>query len=746
MRKIALALLLALASVSPSLAAPCGAIPALPDTTRRTEYTGIASQTGPFNVGFQLYGDGTDYGAWLSVWVNGVLKTAVTDYVVTSPSGALGTLCLPITNAQVTFTAPQSGTIEIEGARRPRRASQFSENRGVTAHDFNQVITDMTAQLRERWDRETRLLRTAPGDSLSVLPLASARMNTVLGFDGSGNPMVLTPTPTTLPLGVDANILRTIPASDSIQTSDCGHTLNMTGALGTLTVPAITGFDSACTVNIRNANTTRGQRITGLSNMPATAPCGQQGSATGTQCILYPSQIITIKIVNGAWTITNAAGAWKIQAGITLTFNVDPSVTNGDTLNDGLATGSGGAFQTVQHCIDTVVSSVFLLSTSSATTGTTAIAKCKLAAGTYNEAPIFRDCNGNIYREFRPCQLEGDTTTPTNVVFKGASVGSVFNAFGNQRPWFIKGVACSPTLTTDDCFFADRTSYMDIGSFAVPTAARNIIYARYGSNIEIIAGATISVTANVNSFATAIQGSQILGQGAPGSETGTVSGSTVASAYASVNDQASMVDLQSITWTGTFTGPKAFINAGSSGSADPNTYPASTAVVYATPFVLGEMPLIPNLTILGNRAGGATTPQAMTAAQTQAVIGYPVTLMGSVTNVNCNSLGDNAITLTLSGTKWRPTAFIVYNHGATASLTAAQFGLFSTTGGGGQALIASGTALSAITQSGIDATANSNLYGTVQAVVDYTSVQFRITQVQGASCTVDAYVYGYPIP
>ncbi len=40
--------------------------PPLPDIERRTTYTPAAS-TGPFNVGFDLYGDSTDYANWIEV-------------------------------------------------------------------------------------------------------------------------------------------------------------------------------------------------------------------------------------------------------------------------------------------------------------------------------------------------------------------------------------------------------------------------------------------------------------------------------------------------------------------------------------------------------------------------------------------------------------------------------------------------------------------------------------------------------
>ena len=56
----------------------------------------------------------------------------------------------------MTFTAAQTGTIDIVGARRPRRTSQFAENRGVAARDLNQVITDLTMTERERWEADRR--------------------------------------------------------------------------------------------------------------------------------------------------------------------------------------------------------------------------------------------------------------------------------------------------------------------------------------------------------------------------------------------------------------------------------------------------------------------------------------------------------------------------------------------------------------------------------------------------------------
>lgn len=201
MRKIiaraALALSL-LGPLAPFLAPPAAAqIPALPDAERRTRYVEGTPTTGPRDVGFAIYGDGTDYWAWIEVWVNGVKLTPVTDWTLSLPSGTLATVARPITNARITFTTARSGTIDIVGARRPRRTSQLQEGQGITARVFNQVVTDLTAQNREVWDRLNRALVVAPGSSVGTLPDVAARQNTILGFDGNGAFTVFAPGPGT---------------------------------------------------------------------------------------------------------------------------------------------------------------------------------------------------------------------------------------------------------------------------------------------------------------------------------------------------------------------------------------------------------------------------------------------------------------------------------------------------------------------------------------------------------------------
>lgn len=188
-RRLILAIVLS-CGIAPAFAQAPPPVPALPDTERRTTYS-ITSSTCACAVGFQLYGDSTDYGNWLEVFVNGVLMPASGNWTITTPTGSLATVPRPITNAVLTFAVAQTGTVQIVGARRPRRAAQFSESAGVSARNINQVITDLTAQNREIWDKTNdvtgRTVRAPPGETLAMLPVLASRQNMGACFDNNGN-------------------------------------------------------------------------------------------------------------------------------------------------------------------------------------------------------------------------------------------------------------------------------------------------------------------------------------------------------------------------------------------------------------------------------------------------------------------------------------------------------------------------------------------------------------------------------
>jgi hypothetical protein len=198
-RKFALTIVAAFAllgSISSAFAQVPPPVPALPDMERRTSYS-ITGSNCACSVGFALYGDSTDFNNWVEVYLNGVrvnFNDATFGWTITSPTGSLGFIPRPVTDGVLTFTNAQTGTVQIVGARRPRRVSQFTENRGVAARDLNQILTDIVAQNRETWDKTNditgRGLFSQPGNTMGPLPLPSVCNGALLGFDSTGlNPL-----------------------------------------------------------------------------------------------------------------------------------------------------------------------------------------------------------------------------------------------------------------------------------------------------------------------------------------------------------------------------------------------------------------------------------------------------------------------------------------------------------------------------------------------------------------------------
>jgi hypothetical protein len=197
MKKL-LAILLFCFSLAPALAQAPPPVGALPDAERRTSYS-ITSSVCTCSVGFSLFGSNADVDSWIEVWVNGV-RYVSTDptfgWSVSSATGPLATIPRPITNAVLTFNSPQTATVQIVGAERPRRLSQFAENRGVAARDLNLALTDLVAQNRETWDKTNdvtgRGLFGQPGTTYGQLPAPSSCMGKFVAFDSSGSQPICT--------------------------------------------------------------------------------------------------------------------------------------------------------------------------------------------------------------------------------------------------------------------------------------------------------------------------------------------------------------------------------------------------------------------------------------------------------------------------------------------------------------------------------------------------------------------------
>jgi len=289
-RRALLALVLA-AGIFPAFAQAPAPVPALPDTERRTSYT-ISGTTCACAVNFALYGDSTDYQNWVQVWLNGVLlpyNDPANGWTITSPSGSLTNLPRPITDAVLTFTIAQTGTVQIVGARRPRRVSQVSESRGVAARDFNQIITDLTAQNREVWDKINdvtgRTVLAPPGSSLAnFLPPLASRLGLGTCWDNSGN----------------LTVCASVPSS----TFSAGNGITFTGTNPTVISTGVIAFQPQF-----------GGRLTLISGQPE-----MTADAVGAQTIyLAPDTGPYMPIYNGsAWVSCNFTSGVTDQVGLSL--------------------------------------------------------------------------------------------------------------------------------------------------------------------------------------------------------------------------------------------------------------------------------------------------------------------------------------------------------------------------------------------------------------------------------------------
>ncbi|HEY8751598.1 MAG TPA: hypothetical protein VIM11_26690 [Tepidisphaeraceae bacterium] len=366
-RRLILSLALS-AGIFPAFAQVPPPVPALPDTERRTSYS-LTASTCSCSVGFALYGDSTDYANWLEVFVNGALVPASGNWTITSPTGSLGFIARPITDAVLTFTAAQTGTVQIVGARRPRRTSQFNEGAGVSARNVNQVVTDIIATQRELWDKTNdftgRGVFAPPGETLALLPIKANRLSQGACFDSNGNlvncvsipsstfiagtaitltganPTAINVNPAALgALGVDTNTLNAQAANYPIVAGDAGKTIYVTGGPFTVTLPAVTGFASNAVVSVCNGNpNNNSSHAVLLSGFPN--PIFRR---------LYMQQCVSVAIENGLWAARVIPG--RFHPAFTPTLLVD---NGGSSTNDGFVSNAAA------NALDSMATCYFIL-------------------------------------------------------------------------------------------------------------------------------------------------------------------------------------------------------------------------------------------------------------------------------------------------------------------------------------------------------------------------------------------------
>jgi hypothetical protein len=151
------------------------------DVPRRIVYSGSAG-VGPYAFTFEVL-TSTD----IAVYKNSTLLTLTTDYTVSINSGT-GT-----GNVTLVVAATGADTVTIVGDRAIQRSSDFVTGGDLFAQTLNDELDSLTIyaqQVDEKADRSIRAPVTDPTTINMVLPSASSRANTVLGFNSVGNPIV----------------------------------------------------------------------------------------------------------------------------------------------------------------------------------------------------------------------------------------------------------------------------------------------------------------------------------------------------------------------------------------------------------------------------------------------------------------------------------------------------------------------------------------------------------------------------
>jgi hypothetical protein len=337
-----------------SFAAPPPPVPALPDTERRTSYS-VSGTTCACAVNFAIYGDSTDVDNWIQVWVNGVRKLSTDPtfgWALTSPTGPLSTIPRPITDGVLTFTNSLTATVQIVGARRPRRTTQFQENRGVAARDLNQAFTDVIAQMRESWDKTNdvtgRAILGLPGEAIAQLPSAASRASSFICWDATG----------LIPLACAPGI-----GSGNVvgpNTSTNGHIALWSGTTGRILVDGgspgtgtVTGPVSSTNGGFAKWNGTSGLV---LQDSPATIPLtsgGTNNSLTASNGGVAYSDAAGLQILSGTATArqmlqsgASAAPAWSTATWPATTTLNQLLYSSSANVVAGLATATNGTLIT----------------------------------------------------------------------------------------------------------------------------------------------------------------------------------------------------------------------------------------------------------------------------------------------------------------------------------------------------------------------------------------------------------------
>lgn len=270
--------------------------------------------------------------------------------------------------------------------------------------------------------------------------------------------------------GVDRNTVSAKTTNYTMLTTDCGKTIALGGtAFYTLTVGAASGFPASCSINVVNTDSGRAKLM------------AINGITVGHTNKVWPKQSFILKNVSNVWTVIGLPPFWELTGAAA--FFVDTAA--GSDSNDGLATGAGNAFATIQKAITNVCDELDLNSNTVSITTT---------AATYTE-------------HLALCQYRGidptDSYTQVTITMTGATLsatgGSGIGIFSHNStsPFTFKDTTFTNCGTA--CVEGDSGGYVALDNPTFSAVSGNHVMSLYQSRIVFITnGYTISGGAAVH--------------------------------------------------------------------------------------------------------------------------------------------------------------------------------------------------------------------------------------------------------
>lgn len=230
-----------------------------------------------------------------------------------------------------------------------------------------------------------------------------------------------------------------------------------------------------------------------------------------------------------AWNSVSSASVGRELLTANRTYYVR---TDGNDSNNGLANTSGGAFLTIQKAVDVVAAldiAIYAITV-------------QVANGTYASAVAFKDPLGS-----GTCTLQGDTTTPSNVVV--SVTGSDALKADKSRRWTVAGVKVQ-TTTSGNCVKATTQAALKLNKVDFGASAGYHMTCDDLSTLDVVGNYTISGAAGAhiavgnNSLASILSGLTV-----------TLTGTPAIGVFAHANRSGSLT-AHGLTFSGSATGTR----------------------------------------------------------------------------------------------------------------------------------------------------------------------------------------------